>query len=408
MKKSSVEIKVTHVLVIFDCLKKNICKSLVAIFLVLGLFIYNPVLAMEYGGFGGRPANPDPANPRTESIFIYNLNPGDTKEDGVLVVNNSKEKRTLLVYGVDGRVGSDGGFGCSQLLDVQKNVGTWIKMSKTEVVVEPGKNEIVPFKITVPKNASVGEQDGCMMVEEKKEEKPDSNKSGMQIGFRTGMRMVLTIPGEIIRKLEIMGFEVSSAKNDTSNYTLRPLVKNSGNVSIDADIKVKTKNIFGVTIVEHGGQSAIMRDTTTDWNYKLKKPFWGGWYKAVLTVEYDANKEASVGVKSGKELTKLERPAIWFFVMPKTNGLIVQGLIVFVILFAGFLYWFYQERKKWIAKSWVDYEIKQGDDIKNLAKKFDVSWKLLASVNKIVAPYVLKKGEKIKVPPLEKKVINRE
>lgn len=33
------------------------------------------VEAIEYGGFGGRPAYPRADNPRTESIFIHTLEP---------------------------------------------------------------------------------------------------------------------------------------------------------------------------------------------------------------------------------------------------------------------------------------------------------------------------------------------
>ncbi len=381
---------------------KNRCSWIwIAVFLIFGLLISFPSFAIEYGGFGGRPANPDSSNPRTESIFIYNLNLGDKKDDAVLVVNNTKETKTLLVYAVDSEHSSGGGFACSQFLDQQKEVGTWVKLAKKEVTLEPTKTEAVSFVVNVPKNAPVGESNGCIMVQEKKE--APKNQSGVNLLVRTGMRMAITVPGEIVRKLEIAGFEKLPVKNNLNVYNLHPLVKNLGNVSIDADIKAKLKNIFGVTITENGGQHPVLRGETSDWNFEAKKPFWGGWYKAVLEVSYDANKEASVGIESGKELTKLERPAIWFFVMPKTNGLIVQGLIAFFILFAGFLYWFYQERKKWIAKSWIDYEIKQGDDIKNLAKKFDVSWKILAGVNKLKAPYVLGLGDKIKVPPKEKK-----
>ena len=56
------------------------------------------------GGIGGRPANPDPNNPRTESIFIYTLDKGASKQDQVLVSNGSSETKTVELYTVDGVV----------------------------------------------------------------------------------------------------------------------------------------------------------------------------------------------------------------------------------------------------------------------------------------------------------------
>jgi LysM repeat protein len=57
------------------------------------------------------------------------------------------------------------------------------------------------------------------------------------------------------------------------------------------------------------------------------------------------------------------------------------------------------KRKKWIAESWIMYTVKGKEDINSLANERGVSWKLLAQVNKLQPPYVLKKGLHIKVPP---------
>ncbi len=113
------------------------------------------VSAIEYGGFGGRPAFPREDNARTESIFIHTLEPGITQKEGVKVVNNTQEKKTFLIYGSDLTPSTDGAFACKQFLEEKKDVGTWIELSKNEVTLDPGTNQVIPFTITVPKNASV-------------------------------------------------------------------------------------------------------------------------------------------------------------------------------------------------------------------------------------------------------------
>ena len=369
--------------------------------LVIGLAILtsavfvSSVFAIEYGGFGGRPAYPDPNNPRTESIFVHTLESGDVREEGMLTVNNSAERKTMLVYAVDSTPSTGGAFACAQKSETPKDVGAWITLEKGEVTLEPGTNELVLFTIAVPKNASVGEHNGCIVMQEKKE--PVKGQSGASLSFRTGLRVAITIPGELERKLEIVGFTVT--KKDDGSFLLHPLVKNLGNVSIDADAQVITRYFFGLTHITHGGQYPILRGDTSDWNFELKKPFWGGWYRSSFVAEYDENPEAGVGIKSGKELTRLEGPSVWFWSFPTPVALAIEVIVLLVLAFGGFLFWLSRKRKRWIKENWVGYEIKSGEDIKSLAERFDVSWKLLAKVNKLQPPYALKPGEKIKVPP---------
>ncbi len=377
---------------------KKRTKFLIVAGLLMALSGISPlsVQAIEYGGFGGRPAYPDPSNPRTESIFIHTLQPGATQEEGVRVVNNSAETKTMLVYGADSTPSTGGAFACKQFSEPKTDVGAWITLAKSEVTLEPGTNEVVPFTIRVPQNASVGEHNGCILIQEKKAKV--EGQTGAVLSVRTGLRVAITIPGAITRKLEIVGFTLTPEK-DKNAFLLHPLVKNTGNVSIDADAQVVTFYFFGITLAHDGGQYPVLRGETSDWNFELKKPFWGGWYRSSFVVEYDANPEAGVGVKSGKVLTRLEGPSVWFWSTPTPAGLAIEIIVLLALAFGGFLFRLSQKRKRWIKENWVGYEVKSGEDIKSLAERFDVSWKLIAKTNKLQPPYALKTGEKIKVPP---------
>ncbi len=359
------------------------------------LFTAGNVFAIEYGGFGGRPAYPSADNPRTESIFVHTLEPGDVQEEGVLTVNNAAGQKTILVYAVDSTPSTGGAFACAQFSEAKKDVGAWITLEKSEVTLEPGTSELVPFTIRVPRNVSVGEHNGCIVMQEKKEKAQAG--SGASLSFRTGLRVAITIPGELERKLEIVGFTVT--KRDDGSFLLHPFVKNLGNVSIDADVRVVTNYFFGLAYSQHGGQFPILRGETSDWNFELKKPFWGGWYRSSFAVEYDENPEAGVGVKSGKALARIEGPSVLFWSSPAPAALTIEIVVLLFIVFSGFLFCLLQKRKRWIKKNWVGYAVKSGEDIKSLAERFDVSWKLIAKANKLKPPYILKPREKIKVPP---------
>ena len=125
------------------------------------------VFAIEFKGIGGRPAYPRNDNPRTDSIFVHTINPGEEIKDGVRVINNADIEKTLLVYGADSIKSSGGGFACKQLLDTQTQVGIWIKLEKTEVTLQPHTNEVIDFVIVAPINAPVGENNGCILIQEK-------------------------------------------------------------------------------------------------------------------------------------------------------------------------------------------------------------------------------------------------
>ncbi|MBU1323206.1 LysM peptidoglycan-binding domain-containing protein [Patescibacteria group bacterium] len=385
---------------IFHCHKrKQITWGYISIFVILvGITVFaNSALAVEYGGMGGRPAYPRSDNPRTESIFVHTLEPGAVQEEGVLLVNNTEEQKTLQVYAVDSMVSSGGAFACRQMTEPKKDVGVWIELEKSEVTLDSGTSEIVPFTITVPQNAGVGEHNGCIVIQEKKEKV--EGQTGMTLSFRTGLRVAITIPGEIIRELEIVGFNIEPQKD--GGFLLHPQVKNLGNVSIDADVQVVTRYFFGLTLIEHGGQFPVLRGEVSDWNFELKKPFWGGWYRSSFALEYGEDLETEIGKETGQKI-RLEGPSVWFFSAPKPVALAIEIIVLLLLGFSGFLFWLSKKRKRWIKENWVDYEVKSGEDINSLAKRFDVSWKLLAKVNKLKPPYALKPGEKIKVPPANK------
>ena len=47
------------------------------------------------------------------------------------------------------------------------------------------------------------------------------------------------------------------------------------------------------------------------------------------------------------------------------------------------------------------YEVKKGDTLFNLAQRFEFSWQTLARINPPKKPYLLKVGQKIKIPAKE-------
>jgi len=362
------------------------------------LLTQNRAQAIEYGGIGGTPAYPRSNNPRTQSIFIHTLKPGSTQLEGVRVINNRDEIKTLLVYVADSTPSSGGGFACKQYTEPKTEVGSWLTLEKEEVTLLPNTNELVNFVIKVPEKAEIGEHNGCILIQEKIENQQEH--VGVNLSFRTGLRVAITIPGEIVRKLDILDFSVIEQEN--GNLLLRPKIKNSGNVSIDTNISIITKNIWGKEITHHSGKFPIFRGDVLELNFIFERPFWGGYYFSYLSLEYEANQDAEIGLDTGEDVIYLEGPRVKFFSKPRLYAIFLFSLLSFcLVLCVGFLI-FYIKRVSWIKNGWKKYKVKKGEKIDVIAKRHNVSWKFFAKINKIKAPFTLRTGSIIRVPASKK------
>ena len=366
------------------------------LFLIL-ITIYSKIFysqAIEYSGFGGKPAFPREDNPRTESIFIHTADPGKTIDEGIRVINNTNETKTFVVYAADYTKSTDGGFACKQYSQDKKGIGNWVILDKNEVTLYPMSEETIPFTINVPEDVEVGEHNGCILIQEKK---PPSESAGISISVRTGLRVAITIPGEIIRKLSLSDILVK--RKGLDKLTLSLSVSNTGNVSVDTDVKVRVSNLLDKEIIIFGGQYPIFRSDVATYNYDVKSPTFGSIYKAKGIVTYDGNAAAVIGETGSSNPITIETRPIYFIVFPTLKGLAIILSVIFFLIFLLLKIIIKKKRQKWIMKNWVQYKARKGDDINSLSDRYNVNWKLLAKTNKLRPPYIIKSGDILRVPP---------
>ncbi len=371
------------------------------IFLVIfGLLLVGssipPSQAAEFGGIGGRPANPVTGNARSDSWFIFNTDPGAVLRDSLLVVNNTAETKTLKLYTADSQIASDGGFTCEQEIEKDDKSGQWISLAKSEVTLASQTSTVVPITVTVPQNADVGEHSACIAIQDKNQ---NPGTGGVGLSFRSAVRVYVNIPGDIIRNLEIVNFTVFPKPKSGTIEILKPEIKNTGNVSVDTKIDTFVRTFFWWRVYKNGGEYAITRDATSSWEYEFKKPHLGGLYIAGFTAKYDKDPSSTLGVDSGKQPVTLRSKLRWIWLFPTPLGLILWLLIL------ALLYWLYDTWKryiawkKWTSKEWINYTVEAGDNINSIAREHNVPWKHLAKVNKLQPPFTLEAGDRIKVPP---------
>ncbi len=367
--------------------------------------------AVESGGVGGRPAHPDPSNTRTESIFVFDVNGGDTAENGVKVFNNGSETQVVDVYPVDSQASSGGAFACAQKASERVDVGSWIKLESEQVTVEPGQNVIVPFKLMVPNDATPGEHNGCIAIQANKQT-PQSAGNGISLSFRSAIRVAVTVKGDISKELQFVSVSASPAQQQ-GKLALTTTLRNGGNVSLDTDISVKIVSLFGTTAREANGDFPILPAGQSDFNFSVDDLFWGGFYRLEASAAYNDN--VSEGLGKGSD-TKTISTTEWYFAAPKPIAIIIEMVALLAVIA---VIWFFVRRRN-VMKRWrknsIVYIVKPGDTLQSVAEAHSVQWKVLAKANHIKPPYALQAGQELIVmasqqsssPPKAKPVENQE
>jgi hypothetical protein len=360
---------------------------------IFALFVVAvPANAVESGGIGGRPANPDPSNARTKSIFIYELKTGESKTDAVFLMNNTSKDETISLYTVDGILTNTGAYSCKQAVESKDDVGSWVTLDETQVTLPANSTKQVPFTTTVPAGIDVGEHNGCLVFQSDTDE--GDVQGNVRVRTRQAVRIAVTIPGDLKKEVAIKSFTVG--KLDQYQQFLLT-ARNTGNVSADIDARVVLRTLWGSNVYNDGGGYPVLADNDLQLNFLNEKlPFWGGWYKASSQVTYDS-RAGIYSVDANGKLVTQHSSVITVFVTPQPAAWALYALIT--VLLAGVLtYAFRRHREQKMVASWPEYTVKKSDTVTSLATDRGISWKVVARANQLKAPYAVTSGDIIKLP----------
>lgn len=366
---------------------------------IIALTFATPVAFATTTDVGMEPAYPDPNNERSQSIFIMKIHPAEQGKNGVRLINSSKETRTVEIYPTDSVSSVSGSFSCRQRAEKAKDVGAWIALSETKLTLSPGEQKIVDFTVDVPKNTGPGEHDGCIAVQDSAN-LPATSGSGVLLGVRSAIRVAVTVPGEIVKKLTIVRVDIKHLENRA--ISVSPVANNSGNVSLDVTARAQLVSIFGQeSKVKSNAKYPIMQSATMGWAYVFEGPYWGGLYKARTSISYNA--DPSVGIGQGEsDLQRIRKDSGWFIAYPHPLAAVAELSVIGAIVWLVVTPLRRRLRRRRIAKNWQKYTVSENDTLALIAKKYNVKWKKLARHNRIKAPYLLEKDQVLFVPSAQK------
>ena len=194
---------------------------------------------------------------------------------------------------------------------------SWIEPAASSVDLKHGERAFIPVKISVPKNASVGDHYSVVLFERR----PSGEvKGGFNLISRVGALLLITVKGDLLREGELQRF--STLKNIywalPSQFTIQ--YRNTGTVHLVPAGQVEIKNIFGIPVDDIVVKDwYVLRNSTRRREIMWQPKFALGRYTATLTLN-------SAGQKS--ELTR----TVSFWVIPALPVLLAL-LAIFLVSF---------------------------------------------------------------------------
>ncbi|MFI6986616.1 WxL protein peptidoglycan domain-containing protein [Embleya sp. NPDC050154] len=180
--------------------------------------------------------------------FVLTAGPGQTLVDVVGVSNFGDKPLTLRVYATDAVLAADGGMTLLTAAERPKDVGAWIGFDAETYTIAPGKRADIPFRLTVPADASPGDHTGAI-VASIKAEATGPGQQRFDVDRRVGARVYLRVDGPAVPRLAIedlrLSYDNPIAMSGGGEAIVRYRVRNTGNVRTSASAETTVTGLGG-------------------------------------------------------------------------------------------------------------------------------------------------------------------
>jgi len=271
--------------------------------------------------------------PILENIVVE---PGSVYEASFTIINETDvpqkyyfNTKNIFAQGEEGKAGF-----VAQGEENEYGLASWIEFNNPHLVIMPNEDMAVDFKINIPKDAEPGGHYAAMFTSTL----PPEIQEGVGLGENTGVLLLVTVPGDIREKAELMEFSLASGK---SVYTRPPIeflirIKNEGNVHF------KPKG--NITISGWAGEKAVINANSFEGrvlpdSIRALHPVWkgpkekGNFWQELKNEwnnfgfgRYNAHLEMEWGTKGEKFISNVK---FWLF---PWRVLLVGALIVIILI----------------------------------------------------------------------------
>lgn len=336
-----------------------------------------------------------------QSWFRFYENPGETIKDSIILKNLGTESETVNLYPTDATANQSGSFSLKMQSEEQKGIGLWTRLDSTEVTLKPNESKEVGFQISIPKNLSPGEYFGGIINEKKTDNNCDTldgngNKKLSCVGniiikTRTGNRIYLTIPGQA--RQDIVMKDLSWKESPGHNILFHLNFVNNGNIAFEPKAIISIYDMSGNKIdsVEKSLGKSLPGTTINplvEWKYKNKF----GSFKANVEIFYKEDDQGRFNELHGVALMESRELRINITPWELVFSILASLLILTGIYLASI--W----KLKTIKRNALVYEVMEDENLLGISDKFKCNWRILAMLNRIKAPFVVSRGQKLLIP----------
>ncbi|MGI5214988.1 COG1470 family protein [Plantactinospora sp. CA-290183] len=181
----------------------------------------------------------------SRSSYSYSVNPGGTVDDAMVVANRGPVPLNLSVYAADGFTTDAGQLDLFTKDQKSVAIGAWVRADQGSVTIQPGKTAEVPFRISVPDNATPGDHVGGILTSLTQ---PDQAQ-GINVDRRLGIRIKLRVGGELAPRLSVENLHVAYAGTANpfgeGDATVTYTIHNTGNTTLSSKQAVSVSGPFG-------------------------------------------------------------------------------------------------------------------------------------------------------------------
>ncbi len=328
------------------CLRLSMGVLIIAVLLVEALGI--SVAHASGGGarFSIEPVYFDPANPITRSYFIFNGRPLAQVQNSLRVTNSGSARGTVSLYPVDATSSQTSGTVFLNRNDARRDVGAWITMSNSQLTLDPGQSQDVPFQLAIPSAVRPGQHVGGIVAEDLYQQTSKPGQIQINVRQLSIVAVLVNLPGTLVEQLVATGIQY-----DESSHFQRLLVglNNSGTMLLKPFGSLQVSDLDG-----HLLQNLKMKlDTILPQNaleypvYIQHKALADGKYTANLSLTYGHNQvlhyTTTFTIKPPANtipgvISNLVTPGPDFFSLLSPWEYVV-GVIILLLLVSGSVLW---------------------------------------------------------------------
>ncbi len=255
--------------------------------------------------------------------FVLEMDPGETRTIEVHLTSREGEPRNYTIEIEDFAVSDDGtdsiqfyGNGAGPF-----SAKPWIQPAASSIDLKHGERAFVPVKVSVPKDASVGDHYSVVLFQ--RTPKPDDQeRGGFNLVARIGALLLITVKGDLIKQGSMENFTVSRPVYWSLPSQFSIIYKNTGTVHLTPTGHIELKNIFGIPVDDIVVKDwYVLRNSVRRRDILWQPKFALGYYTATLHLSSAGQQDATV-----------QKVSFWIIpALPVLIALLAIFLVSFVV-----------------------------------------------------------------------------